>query len=348
MHKKLLAFVEILVLVLAAQAFGPITTARAAVNLTKAAMRPDRMKVSEVPSILVVLKPTSVATETTVKITFDNAYTVNGTAGNITTSTAGLPATYQGEALVALPGVGASATLVATKAVTFACTELTVGTLYGFFITAGITNPGSPGQLINQIDTQAAGPTVIDTAKIATAVITNDQVVVSGVVPPIFTFNLSGNTDAFTADLSPGSVVSTTGVTVTIGTNAAKGWVAWAKDAAANLASPTVASATIATTGTVNGTPDTLSAGTPGYVMDVDLVTDHASGTGTVTIDPEYNGATTSAGGTLSTGFQPIASATGTTAGDVIRLIERAAINAVQPAAQDYTDTITVIAAGSF
>ena len=348
MLKKTFNLVLIAVMVLAVQAFGP-SSAHAAVNLTLSAMRPDRMKVSQVPVILVVIKPTSVAVETSVKITFDNNYTVNATAATITATTTGIPATYQGTPLVAWPGIGAAATTVVTKVVTFASTDLTVGTEYGFFITAGITNPAVPGQLVNQIDTQAAGPVVIDTARIATYVITNDQIVVSGVVPPIFTFALGANTDAFTADLSPATVNVTTGVTVTIGTNAAKGWVAWAKDAAANLSSPTVPSATLATTGAIgDAVPHTLAAGTPGYVMDVDLTTDNALGTGAVTIDPEYNGIGVASGGTLSTGFQPIASCTGTTAGDVITLIERTAINAVQPAAQDYTDTITVIGAGTF
>ena len=50
----------------------------------------------------------------------------------------------------------------------------------------------------------------------------------------------------------------------------------------------------------------------------------------------------------LSTTFQAIAAANGTTAGDVLTLIERAKVTATQEAAGDYTDTLTVIAAGRF
>jgi hypothetical protein len=77
-----------------------------------------------------------------------------------------------------------------------------------------------------------------------------------------------------------------------------------------------------------------------------------ATGTGTVSqaagYGAEYNGTNSTSGGALSTTFQPIAAANGTTDGDVLTLIERAKITAVQAAATDYTDTLTVVAAGRF
>ena len=107
--------------------------------------------------------------------------------------------------------------------------------------------------------------------------------------------------------------------------------------------------ATIATAGSIDAAPTSLTGGNYGYVLDVDLTTDSGtSGTGTVTIDPEYLGADTSSGGTLSTSFQPVASADGVTDGDVLTLIERARVTAIQAAANDYTDTLTVIAAGLY
>jgi hypothetical protein len=84
----------------------------------------------------------------------------------------------------------------------------------------------------------------------------------------------------------------------------------------------------------------------------VNVTTDSGTGTGTVSqasnFGAEYNGTNTTSGGTLSTTFQPIAAANGTTDGDVLTLIERAKISAVQAAATDYTDTLTVVAAGRF
>ncbi len=91
----------------------------------------------------------------------------------------------------------------------------------------------------------------------------------------------------------------------------------------------------------------TLSAGTEGYVLDADLDTD-GSGGGTLTIDAEYNGLTTSAGGTLSATFTEFASADGPAGDDVVTLIPRAAISGLTEAASDYTDTLTVVAAGNF
>lgn len=137
---------------------------------------------------------------------------------------------------------------------------------------------------------------------------------------------------------------------MTITTNAKGGWIAWAKDSSQGLASAS-ASYTIPTAGTVNGAPNTLSAGTEGYVLDTDITTDAAGGC-TVAIDAEYDGTTTSAGGTFSANYQPIAACTGavpaTANGDVITLIERVAIAGSTPAGSDYTDTITVVGAGNF
>jgi hypothetical protein len=146
------------------------------------------------------------------------------------------------------------------------------------------------------------------------------------------------------------TTASSSGRTVTIATNAAAGWVAWVKSANAALNSASTG-ASIATAGTVNNAPSDLAALT-GYVLDVDITTDSGTGTGTVSqasdYGAEYAGTNATSGGTLSTTFQPIAAASGTTDGDVLTLIERAKISAVQAAAVDYTDTLTVVAAGRF
>jgi hypothetical protein len=109
--------------------------------------------------------------------------------------------------------------------------------------------------------------------------------------------------------------------------------------------------ASIPTAGSVDNSPTDLTSVT-GYVLDVNITTDSATGTGTVSqaadYGAEYNGTNTTSGGTLSTTFQPIAASSGTTDGDVLTLIERAKISAVQAAATDYTDTLTIVAAGRF
>lgn len=331
-----------LVLGLSAQ-FLPLSV-DAAVGFQNAYMRIDRMKISTTTGGTVCAKPASTATEAKVVVTFPATYTVNATAANWTVTTTPIPS-----GATAWPGI-LTASAVAGSVVTFASGDLTVGTLYCFNFSGTSTLTTAASAATNQqavIGTQTSGAVAIDTTSVALANIADDQIVVSAIVPPSFSFSLGGNTDSFTTNLDPATIVSTTGKTVSITTNAKGGWIAWAKDSAQGLASAT-AGYTIPTAGTVNGAVSALSAGTEGYVLDTDLTTD-ASGGCTLAIDAEYNGTGTSQGGTFASAFQPIASCTGGTANtDVITLIERAAIAGVTPAATDYTDIITVVGAGNF
>jgi hypothetical protein len=220
------------------------------------------------------------------------------------------------------------------------------GTLYcyrwinttGNAVTTGTTGVDKTGTVL----TRDTGVATIDSTQYATAVITNDQIVVSATVPATFTFTLGANTDSL-GTLSTGAVGASSGVTATVITNAQNGWITWAKDLNQGLVSA-VASKTITTTGTINATPDTLSAGTEGYVLDVNETADPQTNG---SIDAEYNGGA-DAGGTYSANYQPINSGTGPTSGYASSLVERAAISGTTPAATDYTDTLTVVAAGQF
>jgi hypothetical protein len=228
---------------------------------------------------------------------------------------------------------------------------MSVGTLYCFNFsgTSTLTNNSAGDDQTGTITTRTSGPATIDSTEFAVSIISDDQIAISAIVPPTFSFALGANADSFTSDLST-TTTSTSGVTATISTNAASGWVAWVKSANAALDSANTGSS-IATAGSVDNSPTDL-ASTTGYVLDVDITTDSGTGTGTVTqasgYGAEYAGSNTTSGGTLSTTYQPIAAADGTTDGDVLTLIARAKISAVQPAASDYTDTLTVIGAGRF
>jgi hypothetical protein len=320
-----------------------------AANFQQAYMRLDRMKISTATGGLVCARPATVATEAQVVVTFPSTYTLNTTAANWTVTTTNLPT-----GTTAWPGINtATSADNSLKTATFPSTDLTVGTTYCFNFAAVNTLTTAAVAAASQqarIETQTSAPATIDFTGIALANITDDQIVVTAVVPPTFIFTLSGNTDQFTTNLDPLSVVSTSGRTVTVTTNAKGGWIAWARDSAQGLNSAT-ANYTIPTAGTVNGAPTTLVAGTEGYVLDVDLTTD-ASGGCTLAIDAEYNGASTAAGGTFSANYQPIAACTGaapaTANGDVVTLIERAAISGATPAGSDYTDIVTVVGAGNF
>lgn len=308
-------------------------------------VRPDRLAASTATTGLVCAQPNTVGTEADVQVVFPTGFTVSTTTGNWTVTTTNLPS-----GATAWPGIG-TATAASGQTVTFPSSDLSVGTLYCFnwSSSSALTTSTAGNDKTGTVTTRTSGLATIDTSGYALSIVSNDQIVVSATVPATFTFTLSGNTDSFTSNLST-SITSTSGRTVTIATNAASGWVAWVKSANAGLYSSSTA-ATISTAGTVNDTPEDLDS-VNGYVLDVDITTDHGTGTGAVQQNPgygdEYAGADTTEGGSLSTTFQPIAECTGTTAGDVLTLTERAKISAVQAAATDYSDTLTVVAAGRF
>lgn len=317
-----------------------------AAAFTNAYIRLDRIKASTTTGGTVCATPASTNTEADVQIAFPTGFTVNGTASNWTVTTTNLP-----NGATAWPGIG-TASAVSSQTVTFPSTTLTASTLYCFNFTgtSTLTNPTAGDSKTGTITTRTAGTATIDTSTYALSIISDDQISITGTVPAIFTLALSGNTDNFSSNLSTSSVVSNTGVTLTIGTNAQAGWVAWVKSANAGLLSATT-SETIATAGSVDNSPTDLSA-TTGYVLDVDITTDSGTGDGTVSQasnwGAEYAGANTNSGGTLSTSLQPIAASNGTTDADVLTLTARAKISAVTAAATDYTDTLTVVAAARF
>lgn len=314
-------------------------------NFEQIYLRLDRLAASTTTGGTVCAQADTVGTEVDVQVTFPSGFTVNGTASNWTVTTTNLPS-----GATAWPSI-ATATAVSGETVTFPSGDLTVSTLYCFNFsgTSTLTNATAGNDKTGTVTTRATGPATIDSSGYALSIVSNDQIVVTATVPATFSFALSGNTDTFTGSLST-TTTSTSGRTVTISTNAASGWVAWVKSANAALNSVSTG-ASIATAGSVDNAPTDLASAT-GYVLDVNITTDSGTGTGTVSqasnYGAEYNGTNTTSGGTLSTTFQPIAASSGTTDGDVLTLIERAKISAVQAAATDYTDTLTVVAAGRF
>jgi hypothetical protein len=343
---KKISAINVLALLIAAVAPFVSLNGASAANLSTTIVKLDRLKAATATGGTICAKPTTASTEASVQVTFPAGFTLNSTAANWTTTTTNLPSGTS-----AWVGVG-TATAVAGQVVTFPSGELVVGTTYCFNFsgTTTLTNGTAGNDKLGTVATRDAALATIDSANYALSIVSDDQIVINAVVPPIFSFALSGNTDAFTGNLSSSSVTSTSGRTASVATNANNGWVTWVKSANAGLNSA-VTAASIATAGSVDDAPTDLS-GTTGYALDVDITTDSAQGTGTVTqaagYGAEYNGVGASSGGTLSTDFQPIAASSGTTGGDVLTLTERARVTAVQPAANDYTDTLTVIAAGRF
>lgn len=333
---------------------------RAEAVFDQAYLRLNRMTASTATGGLVCAEPSTVGTEADVQVTFPSGFTVNTTASNWTVTTTDIPS-----GSTAWPGIG-TASAVSSQTVTFPSTDLTVGTLYcfNFASTTTLTTGSAGSDQTGTITTRTSGPATIDTSTYAVAVITSDSITVTAAVPPTFTMSLSGNTAAL-GTLSSSSVTSASAINLNVSTNAANGWTAWVRSTNEDTqpAIPpantgygalfsTIANSSIGRSGgsaTNDGTPESLAAlNSYGYILDVNLNTDNTQGTGTLTIDAEYNGANTNSGGTLLTTLNEIASADGTTAGDIVDLVVRARINAIQPAGADYTDTLIVVANGNF
>ena len=329
-----------------------------AAPFTKAFVRLDSLNATTTTGGRVCAMPATAATEASVQVTFPTTggtdYVVNGTAANWTVNTTGLD-TQAPYNQVAWPGIG-TATNVTTKTVTFPSSDLTVGTLYCFnFVgtsTLTTSSAGAAETTQGNILTRTSTPTNIDQTTYSESIITNDQVVVNAIVPPSFAFVLSGNTDNFTANLSTSGLTSTSGKTVTITTNAASGWIVWAKDLNSSsgkgaLNSATAANYKIAGSVAPGSASRTFTNGTEDYGLGVTINTDAAGG-GAVSLDSYYDGTASKAGTLDPTQFRPIATASGTANGDIINLNARATIAGQTPAANDYTDTMTIVGAGVF
>lgn len=315
-----------------------------AASLTGTSIRFNRMSASTGTTFRVTftVPAGNVGTEDDLYIGFPDDYTVATTG--LTSDTASCGAT-------ALPGtlsVTGSNTASSKNITVAGVTNLSATTTYCVDIgrtstNDPVTNP-TVGAYEISVATRTSGDADIDTSTIGARVISDDQIVVSAVVPPSFNFVLDANTTSFVSDLDTGDVIFTTPRTVTITTNATQGWIAWARDSNTGLTS---AAAGHTVDSTTPGTGATLVNGTEGYVLGVDST--DAGGGGTVVVVAAYAGTGADDDGSgLDTAFRQIASANGTANGDVLTLRGKAAIEALTPAGVDYTDTWTIIGAGSF
>jgi len=229
-----------------------------------------------------------------------------------------------------LPG-----TLAATGATSIAtvtgATALTSGQSYCFELNSAsaVTNPTSTGQS----SVVLTSVTTADTSSVEINNITNDTVTVSATVPPSFTLGLSGTTDAFTGALSAGATTATTGVTATVNTNATTGWGLWAVDSTGLHSASESHTITAVATGSLH----TFTVGTEQYGLGVSAYN---------TTNFAYGGGTTGSG--LNATYQEIATSAVPAANATTVIHELADISGTTQAAQDYSDVVTVVGAGSF
>lgn len=312
-----------------------------AASLSSTTLRLDRLAASSTTTARLIFT-TSATNGTTVgkvAVTFPAGFTISATQA---TSVATCP----GESgAAALPGtlaaVGAGQ-VITISGVTGAanstayCVDLTTA--------AAITNNVTPGAYSVGVATQTSGAVGLDATTVTEFIIGNDQVTISATVNPAFTFTLSGNSDAIPA-FSSGTRSLSTGVTVTVATNASKGWIAWVRDANSGLTSA-ASSNTIATSG-IGTASHVVNASANDYVLSSIKTTQTGA---SLTPDANYvsTGSDNKGGGLDNTKLRPVASETGPASGDVITLKMLASVAATTPAANDYTDTVTIIGAGQF
>lgn len=327
-----------------------------ATQLTSSSIRLGRLGISASANndVMVLFKlnttPTSVAK---ISIAFPSGYTL--TAGTPTPAVTGFPNTPASitappgtlTSVVTSSGAGAGGTIVVSG---LTSASLTNTTLYGFIIPTGsITNPATAGQYSTTVTSQNSSGTPIDTTSTPTYIYgassNQDQVGVSASVAPNFSFSLSANSDTV-PQVDPSAPQTSAGVTMTVGTNSPLGYTAFVKSANGALTSATSPGTPI-TTGTFNGSPD--ATGGTKYGLVPSTGTACTSCTGSITYDPEYlvvDG--THTGAFNGTSFSSFVSRNGYTNSDQISLKERISVATTVGYASDYTDTLTVVAAGNF
>lgn len=294
-----------------------------------------------------IFKFTTSAGNTGTGLTISFPSYVGGAAGSVNTSQT-VSTTYATTNCTAITGAtnnlpgtptasGSGTTITYASITAFAANTSYCGVLTG----SAVTNPTSTGTTTATITAGTDSATTV-----GLDIIANDAVVVSATVPPAFTMALSGNTDAFTSNLSSGAITGTTGMTVTVNTNATTGWSLWGSDSNTGLTSATQSYTIASKTPGSNGS---LSTGTEGYLTGLPAAgITQGSGAGTTSASAAYASSGAGNGSGLDTVPRKLASSTGTANGAIVTLKEYAAISGVTPAAADYSDTITLVGAGSF
>lgn len=342
-----LAFLATL-LVFANMGFLGFLTANAS-TLTNTTVRLSRIKAGTDSTVKVLFKTTSNAGATGLTVDFGSTWTSN--SGTVS-ATQAISASSCYTGATDLPGslsASGSGSIVTVSGVT----ALSASTLYCFDLTTSNAVHTPTAGTYTAVITETGGAT--DSTSVGLDIISNDQVVVNATVPPTFTFALNSgcgsNQDNFSANLSSSGTNSTTGCTWQVDTNAKTGWFAWAYDSQTGLHS-TAASNTIASA-TTNSNTTITNGSSEAYVMGVTSVTQGSGSGGTTSASAAFgNGSTGTAGSNQGSGLRStadlIASSTGTANAAQFVTKEYAAIKSTTPAANDYTDTITFIAAGSF
>jgi hypothetical protein len=335
-----------------------------AASLNQAGVRLGRLGITGSPDMLLTFKlnttPTSVSR---VNVVFPSGFTV--TTGTPTPT--GVTDSTNNPNTTAPPGTLTGAATAGTRNIMVSgltSASLNSTALYGISIPAGsITNPGTAGQYNAIVCVGGASlgadcaSNVIDQTTVPVYIFGTgsnaDQINVTATVATNFSFQLSGTncgsgacTDTLSLDST--AIGTSSGINMIVGTNSPLGYTAYVKSGAAQLAS-TARPGTPIANGTFGGGPDTVTAGSTKYGFVPSTGTACSSCSGSLTYDTEYNGLTGSQAGAFNgTNFASFAERNGYTNADTVSLKVRAAVANTVIASGDYTDTLTIVAAGNF
>lgn len=178
MGKFLALFLSLLLL---SVGFINLKNAKAA-SFSSAYVRLDSQSANTALSGAVCAKASAAGagTENKILVTFPSDFTISQTASNWTTNTTNLP-----EGSSAWPGIGATATSVSSKTVTFASSDLTTTNLYCFNFTASSSTTGSAGtDKLGTIVSKNSSDTTIDSTTYSLAIISSSQISITASVDP--------------------------------------------------------------------------------------------------------------------------------------------------------------------
>ncbi|HUD06480.1 MAG TPA: hypothetical protein VMR34_01200 [Candidatus Saccharimonadales bacterium] len=291
----------------------------------------------------------AVSTTPNVQITFPAGFTLAAAPGTPSTSGAGTACTSMFSGATAMPATLSATT---TGQVLKISTTGTLGALTNYCTELGstsastpFTNNATPGQYELTVGTYTAS-TLVDSQNIEIDVLTSggNAYTITGTVGPTFSLSEGGSTtDSFPSNLSSSAYQTSNGVTWTVSTNAKSGWFAWAVDSAAGLHS-TQAGHTINTVATGSSYNFATNQGAENYGLGIYTV---GGGTTAATNYTDTGHAGTGSGLSESV-YNLIASDTVAASSDTFKTVELANISGTTQPATDYSDTITVIGAGSF
>lgn len=333
-------------------AYPYLYPSKANAAVTEGFVRFNRLATGATISGTACLKST-LATQTNVVILMPAGSTVSQTVGDWTANTTGITTNMTdpvgGGAASAWPGIG-NASSVSGLTVVFPGSALTGGVFYCFNFVGnalgGTSTLGSAGNdKYGQLKTQGGSP-YTDSFDYATSIVESayDQIVVTASVSATMTFSLTGTPPTIALGTLSTSSVTSGNVTQSVSTNARNGYISWVQGTNTTGGSglrSSVASSTITTPGSFPTISDLAS--TTGVVLDAE------PGTNTPTINAGFDGNGTTSGGNFEGGvFHEVSSKTGAQSGTTVVLNVRAKVAATQAAASDYTDTLVVVAAGSF